>query len=369
VDDGGGDLRMPGTIWDGVDRLVDAAPGVGDLRSHGLHLLAARRWRILGRPVPASLAEQELRAVYEAQAVGPLLERIRAAVEGPIVLMKGPVVAGRYPDPLLRPFQDLDLLVTDAAAAQANLLASGFAPSLEHTLDADNVHHLHPLRLPDLPLEVEVHSRPKWVNLLEPPSVDDLLEGAEPAALGVDGILTFEPTYHALILAAHLWAHDPLTRLLRVVDVAAMAEASERREIDALAEAWGLTRLWRTTMAVADTLLLGAEGRPWPLRTWARNLSTARETTVLELHLGRCLGAFSVLPPRRAIKALAAALAGCLRPQPDESWRRKLRRTARQLVRPSMRRSEHAGRIKADSTDGKATRLASNVTVPRERRR
>jgi hypothetical protein len=102
-----------------------------------------------------------------------------------------------------------------------------------------------------------------------------------------------------------------------------------------------MRRPWRLTIAIADALFRGAR-RPLPLRTWARNLNEAREATVLEMHVARCLAPFSIWPPPRAAPAAGAALVGLLRPQPHESWRNKLGRTAQQVADPSMRRSQHA---------------------------
>ena len=45
-------------LWAAVDRLLDSAPGLEDLRVHRLQLLAARRWGALGRPVPRELVEE-----------------------------------------------------------------------------------------------------------------------------------------------------------------------------------------------------------------------------------------------------------------------------------------------------------------------
>jgi hypothetical protein len=287
------------SIWGGVERLIDAAPGLRDLQAHGLHLLAARRYRSLGTPVPP------------------------------------------------------DLVRADPDAAQAALIAAGFEP-VASRLHPETTHHLHPLQLPGVPLSVELHRHPKWIDGLRTPSLDELLDGSEAAALGVKGILTLKPAYHALVLAAHLWAHDPLARLLRFVDVAVMAEAAELRELERLVDAWGLERPWRMTTGVADALFHGSD-EPLPLRLWARNLRTAREATVLEMHVARCLAPFSVLPTRRAVRAAGRALAGVLRPQPYESWRGKLRRTAQQLRRPSMRRSEHARGVGANLVEPEST--------------
>jgi hypothetical protein len=36
-------------IWTAVERLVDRAASLDDLRAHRIHLLAGRRWRADGR--------------------------------------------------------------------------------------------------------------------------------------------------------------------------------------------------------------------------------------------------------------------------------------------------------------------------------
>ena len=65
------------------------------------------------------------------------------------------------------------------------------------------------------------------------------------------------PERRALVLAAHAWTHGPLIRLRDLLDVALMTAKADRDELERLAEDWG---------------------------TWARNLSAARERTVLEQH-------------------------------------------------------------------------------------
>jgi hypothetical protein len=54
-----GDRRLPDAvhlmpssasdIWTAVERLVDRAASLDDLRAHRIHLLAGRRWRADGR--------------------------------------------------------------------------------------------------------------------------------------------------------------------------------------------------------------------------------------------------------------------------------------------------------------------------------
>jgi Uncharacterised nucleotidyltransferase len=332
------------TIWSRVDEIIDSSPGVADLRAHGLHLLAARRWRSLGRPISPELEQEEIQAAFLTHAVPIVLAEVRGACEGPIAVMKGPVIAARFPAPSRRPFVDLDLLVGDPRGASRTLVDAGFTPGGDPATYANLPHHLRPLRSPSRPLHVELHSHPKWIEGLEVPSAYSLLEEAEPADLGVHDILMLAPSHHVLVLVAHAWAHDPLTRLLRILDVAVMAEGLDRREVDSLARTWNMGRVWQTTSMVSDALF--RDGRqPWILRVPGRGLRTARESTVLELHVGRLITPFYVYDPVRSVRAVISASTGFLRRQEGESWRKKLTRTARQLTHPSMRRSKHVRSI------------------------
>lgn len=324
-------------LWQAVDRLVDRAPSLDDLRSHRLELFAARRWRALGVPVPADLLEQERRAAIGVLAARLLLERVRSSYDGEIVLLKGLDVAARYPDPALRAFGDLDLLVADAPAAQAGLLAAGFEEVGDPSLFVD-IHHLRPLRWPDLPLVVEIHSRPKWIDGgPAAPPIAELLAAAVPAEQGVQ---VLPPAHHALLLAAHSWAHEPLRRLRDLIDIAVMAEAAGRAEVAELARDWRLERLWRVTIATADAVLFG-RSRPWALRLWAQNLEKVRERTVLENHLQRWFSDFSVMPPAAAAARLPATIGSELRPEGDEGWGNKLSRSRRAMRNATRRRSAH----------------------------
>lgn len=328
-------------IWEAVDRLVDRAPSLADLRSHRLELFAARRWRSRGIPVPEDLVEQERRAAVVTLAAPVLLERVRAACDGEIVMLKGLDVAARYPDPALRAFGDVDLLVSDASAVQGALLAAGFEEVGDPSLYL-GIHHLRPLRWPDLPLVVEIHSRPKWIDGGPvAPTTAELLAVAVPSELGVK---VLPPAYHALLLAAHSWAHEPLRRLRDLIDVAVMAEAAGRSEVAELARAWRIERLWRVTIAAADAVLLGRD-RPWALHLWAQNLAKARERTVLENHLQRWLSDFWVMSPLAAAARIPATVGNELRPEGDEGWGNKLSRSLRAMRNASQRRSAHDAEV------------------------
>jgi hypothetical protein len=339
ADDGGLEL------WGGVDQLIDRAPSLDALIAHRLHLLAADRWGRIGRPVSEDLSAERRGGALLAIVAGIVLQKVRDACDGPIVLIKGPDAAAYYPDAALRPFRDLDLLVSDAEAAQRALLAAGFELTGDERLYR-GIHHLRPVVLPDLPLLVEVHERPKWVDDLSAPAVEELLAAAVPSATGVDGIMTLPPAHHTLLLAAHGWAHVPLRRLLDLVDVAAAAQKADENELRALARTWGLAKLWRTTDSAIEALLYGGS-TPMPLRTWARNLRWARERTVLESHLERTFSSFWALPPHRAIVQMIRATAQHFRPEPGESRRVKVVRSWRALRNPFSSVTDHDRAVEA----------------------
>lgn len=327
-------------LWAAVDRLVDSAPGLEDLRVHRLQLLAARRWGALGRPVPRELVEEMRWAGVVALTTPLVLEKVRAACDGPVVLIKGVEVAARYPEPTLRPCTDIDVLVPNPAEVEAAMIDAGFVPVGHEELFVDN-HHLQPLQYPGLPLYVEVHSVPKWPAALVPPPMEELVEAAVPSAVGVEGILSPRPVHHTLVLAAHAWAHDPLGTLSQLIDVAAVAEEADRGELRTVAARWQLTKVWATTCAAADALLLRSEHDTLPLGLWARHLRNARQRTVLEMHAARLLSPFWGLRFPVALGASLESLMGELRPAPGESWGRKIRRAGLAVRHASVARSVH----------------------------
>ena len=345
--------RRADPIWAAVDRLIDRAPSVQDLRRHGLQLLAADRWRQLGCPIPEQLRHDDQLAAAVTLTAPLVLERVRSAVAGPIVLMKGPEVAALWPTPQSRPYSDVDLLVEDAAEAQRALLAAGFRPVGDPGLYVD-IHHLRPLLAPGLAVAVEVHDRPKWIDGLGAPPTVGLLAAAVPSTVGPEGILTLPPREHALLLAAHSWAHVPLARISHLLDVALVAGLSEPDELKALAREWGLERAWAATDCAAAALFHGGR-RSLAMRTWARNLARVNERTVLESHLEHWVSGFSALPLRKALAAGSRALATETRPAPGEPWRIKLRRVRQALRSPFVAVSDHRRTLSARGADAKWT--------------
>ena len=333
-------------LWSAIDDLVDRAPSPVDLRAHGLHLLAGARLRGLGHPVPEEVAREERGAAVATLAVPALLQRARAAYDGRLMIMKGAEIARYYRDPLLRPFNDVDLLADDADAAQQALLAAGFEELGTEVNDIGL--HLCPLAWPGLPIRIELHRRPRWVEGLAEPSVTEILGAGVPSGVGIPGILAPAPPYHALLLAGHAWTHEPLRRLAELLDIALVTQGSDRTAVRRLAQSWGCERLWRTTERAVDAVLYGA-ARPIALRTWARHLGDARERTILETRLLRLAGPVWCMPRRRVPSAVLGAVARLLRRHEDERWRTKIARSGR-LARNAARPRSELGLLGPDQT-------------------
>lgn len=332
-------VPTPPALWAGVDRLLERAGPGAALTLHRLEPLAARRLRALGREVPEELVESERLGAALALAAPVHLQRARAAVAGPLLVMKGPELAARYPDASLRIYRDLDLLAPHADAAQGALAAAGFV-EVGDPLYYAAAPHLRPLAWPGLPMELEVHERPNWPRWLEPPSVAELLEDARPSVTGLDGVLAPAPERHALLVAAHAWMHGPLERARDLLDVGILAAEADRAELERVARAWGMEKLWRATLALAEGLFLG--GRPSRAqRGWARNLAALSERTVLERHVARRVAWYTALPAGLAARAMLDEIRVDLTPDGDEGWRRKGRRSLRAVRNALVPRSEH----------------------------
>jgi hypothetical protein len=332
--------------WPAVDRLLDRATIEG-IVAHKLGPLAARRLRQRGRPVPPYWLAAERAAALASRAAIPLLERIRASCDQPLLVLKGPEVALFYPE-RTRQFSDIDILTTDAPAVHRALIAAGFgvAPD-EDGFDYTNHHHEAPLKWPTIWLRIEVHARPNWPLSATPPSTDALFAAAQPSRLGVDGILAPDLHHHALLLAAHAWRDEPLHGLRQLLDVAAVTAGLDERELARTAIAFGLDRVWNTTTSTVDSLFYG-QRRTVPLRSWARHLPAVRERTILEGHAARWVSGFWELPPGGAAAQTARVIASEVAPAPGERWRDKLARMSRAIRSPL-----------APVTRGSADRLAT----------
>jgi hypothetical protein len=304
-----------------------------------MQFLGARHWRAQGKAVQPVLAKAEHHNALRVLSTPVVLERIRAACDGRVVLMKGYETALLYEDPVLRPFADIDLLVEDAPAVHRSLLAAGFVEIGDPEIFID-IHHLRPVTLPEIFLPVEVHHEPKWPDDLEPPATHELVASAVESATRVSGIETLPPAEQALILAAHSWAHLPLRRIQELLDIALTAERVHPVEIEKLARAWGLEGVWETTSRCIESLFYGGS-RSSAERIWARHLASARERTVFESHVERWLSPYWALPTRRAVSAMAETARAELVPAEGENWKAKLSRAGKALRNASWAKTAH----------------------------
>lgn len=341
-------------LWDGVDAVIDRTSSLRDLRAHRLELLAARRWRELGREVPAELVEEEFRSAWRFAAAKALLRDAVAAYGGPLLVLKGPHTASFYPAPQLRPFTDVDLLADEPEQAHTALRGAGFEPIGSDDDYYVGLHHLRPLLDRERGLAVEIHRYPNWFSWSNPPDRDELLSNAESDVLGISGLLGLPPEHHALVLAAHAWVELPFRRVSDLLDVAAVAVGADPDTTELLARRWEMERVWRTTTAAADAMFRGGEV-PTALRVCAANFLGVRDRTVQETHVRRLVATFWALPPLKAFAEFTHAIALAALPSPSDTWSTKLARGRLALRHRSQPSSEHAELL---GTDGqRAPRL------------
>ncbi len=268
-----------------------------------------------------------------------VLGKARSAYGGAVMLMKGPEVAAHYPVPSDRPFSDLDLLVDDAAEAQRALVGAGFVEIGDPAAYA-GLQHLPPLIWPGAPLVVEVHGRPSQPFWVAPAPPQSLFPTAVPSAVGVPGVLAPEPAAHAVLLVAHAWADGLLGSVGQLLDVAVLLARSDRRRADHFARAWGWQGMWKSSLAVMDTVI-GGERPRLTHKLWARHLVDVRERVVLENHIGRLAGPVWSLPAREVPRAIACALRYTAAPERDEDWITQLRRAGLAIAHAFRPLSEH----------------------------
>jgi hypothetical protein len=332
----------PGEIderfWARVGTLADGAATSEMLALHGLVLVAAWRARTLGQQVPREVQDTEFTARAVALCTPVLLGRIHSALDTPLILMKGPELAQYYPEES-RSFGDIDLLVPDPFKAQQDLIDAGFVEVDDPELYLD-IHHLRPLMWRSLPLKVELHKHPKWPDGMKPPPFGELLADAQPAR-SAPGFLTLSATHHAISVAAHGWAHVPLRSMRDFIDVAVLARDIDRSEAQAVADRWGIGKIWRTTIEAADALFEPDAPRSVPLRLWGRHLPELRDRTVAEAHLEQMLSPFWALPPGRAARLSVANFFHTFRRAEGDSWPAKLRRSTLALRHAFSPRSAH----------------------------
>ncbi len=183
------------------------------------------------------------------------------------------------------------------AVHSASSLAAGFVEEDDPEGIWVGIHHLPRLGWPGTTLAVEIHSEPKWPDGLRPPHNEELFEAAVPSEVGVADVLAPLPAHHALLLAAHAWAHQPLGRARDLVDVGALRAEADGAELERLArvvgndaplahDERGARRAPRSDHDVAVPPL-GAPPSRDPRPDGPRGASRAADRSVLGLSAGR----------------------------------------------------------------------------------
>jgi hypothetical protein len=250
--------RPPETLdWPAVLETAD----VEDVLPALAHALAAAHWAgvppAARRRLADGLALSRARHVVMTRVLAHVLQR--CAGEGiAVIVLKGPVLAERvYPDPALRPFSDLDLLVPPADRVRMDgvLAALGHRRVAdEHSWEFDLAFDGATLYESPEGVRLDLH----WALLTEPRFVWSAA-GAEIWARSVPITVAGQPARGLgredllLYLAAHLAVHHSLGGLLRYWDVALLLE----RESEAIDWATLPTRAmrWRTRRALFFGLL------------------------------------------------------------------------------------------------------------------
>lgn len=198
----------------------------------------------------------------------------------PIVVLKGPVLAERYyPEPSLRPFGDVDLLIheSDLETVTALLRERGYIEKNAHEPHNGRLHHCHGLfqrimRHPDSGAIIEIHCDHLQIGL-EPVSMDEIWERSEPIAFGNQVARSLAVADLFVQLCVHLnrhgferliWFKD-LDLLIRqgVVDWTEVRARAEQEEcVDSLSYTlWLLERMLRTPLPPEARALARAQGR------------------------------------------------------------------------------------------------------------
>lgn len=296
--------------------------------AHKLGSLAAVRRRAVGKPVLETFAAEARAASVAGLSAAAVLRRVREVADGPLLLLKGPEVAAHYPLHG-RWFGDVDVLTPDASGLHLALREHGFL-EVETPFDHSEHHHLAPLRWPVVPFDVEVHATPNSPYGMKAQALGEIVESAVPSVVAVDGVSAPCRLHHAVILAAHAWAHEPLQTLRDLLDVAVLAADESSAELERVAGAWGLGRVWGATQRAIEDVFFGGR-RTVALATWARHLAAVRERTVFESHLQAALHPFWGRPPGPALVESLAAIGTDLFPARGEDWDVKLRRIPRAI--------------------------------------
>jgi hypothetical protein len=287
----------------------------------------------------------------------------------PFLVIKGPALAHRwYPDPALRLFGDLDLVVPsgrvrEASRILADVLGTSAPPELRPGFD-EQFGKETLLRSPPSPgapggIELDVHRTPVAGALGLAIPLEELFEGSGEVLVGGRALPTPGPVATLLLACYQATIADLPPRLIASRDVVQVATGTGApAAVDVIAAA----RRWQGSALVAEALagaparlgLAGEEHRSGALAEWARTYApSTRERVLLAAHRGpgyvywRQLAGVMVLTGSRPRAAYVRALVS---PQTsyltDRHWKRggHVRRGWRTLTGPVRHRVVAAAR-------------------------
>jgi hypothetical protein len=295
-------------IWSGVACTIDAHPDVARLRAHGLAPLAAAHWRDTGHSLTQAVDMDRVTATALGLQAERLLREVTSFADQPVLLLKGPEVAARYPELGLRDLTDVDILVADTDAMERSFSNAGW---LEYTGPGelrwyDELHHAHPFVLPGSSLPIEPHRRPNWPIWGRAPGFPELHDAAVESAVAIDGLLAPKVEHHALLVLAHSWADVPFERFSQLIDFALLVEECDADELTKCARRWQLSRLLSVGLDAIDSLLLGRRSDALTVRWFAPHLRALATPTRARAQFDRYASGFFVTSPTCATSAMAA---------------------------------------------------------------
>lgn len=290
----------------GVTGLLGAAAdGTPGLAAHVRQGVERARRRVL---------RDHLRALGELAVVGAHLD----AAQVPWMLVKGPALAAvAYPQPHLREYADLDVLVTEQTLHDVLQLlgTAGFAvdgPSLAHlrTLGAGEIRLRSPAGLP-VDLHWDLVNDPGVRAAFAVPPAAEVLGRARPVDLPGTSLLTLDPVDTLLHVAVHactsggwrlLWLRDVLQTAACVEAVPELVLARSRR--------WGVELVLEAMLARSTRVLQpGSAVAPRSPAPWVRLLTLVDAAFPVQHATGRpSLTRITTKSTRRDSRTSAAEL-------------------------------------------------------------
>jgi len=270
-----GGVPVPGLDW---PTMLDLA------RAHAVSPLLY--WRLEkegqstcpGDGMPPEVWDELESDFYTAAARELMAERQLAEILGllaeegiSVLVAKGAAVGAFYPDPALRPFGDLDLLVPQVQAKQAEeaLHRLGYSCSMPKAWWSDHLHHLPPMVRDEGSLAIEVHWRLDHEDMAGRLPAEDLWARAVSWSVEGQPALRLDAVDMALHLCLHaVVQHRARLGLRPLCDLAQVTDGWEQERWDALVrrtEGYGLARPVYLMLVMLEQLL----GRDLPAEVMA----------------------------------------------------------------------------------------------------